>query len=445
MCIGCGACAVISNGKIPVQINTRGFFQAKLESVDRLEIEKANKVCPISDMSTSVDDIASTYFSDLPFDENVSRIGETFAGRMKSDAITVRSSAGGLTTHLLIRLLELGLIDGVIHVKASHSSGAGMFEYGVSHTIAEVDTSRKSVYYASNLAEILLTVANDNLNYALVGVPCFIKAGRLLVEHDPRFKGKIKFFFGLVCGHMKSSFFAESLSWQAGVNPSHLESIDFREKVSDAPTNKYAYSVKSVKEEGTHSKLMSETIDGDWGLGAFQPEACNFCDDIFADSADVVFGDAWLPEYVMDGRGTNIIIARNQELTKILKNSEGRGEIELNGITLSSVIQSQGGNLRHRREGLRVRLEDDRRSNLKIPIRRVRPGYDSVSAYRISVIRSRRRISRVSFKYFSRAKKMRVLQYYLLMMQSEKFLRSIYLSKMSPIRFAAKMREVLKG
>ena len=59
-------------------------------------------------------------------------------------------------------------------------------------------------------------------------------------------------------------------------------------------------------------------IDGNWAFGAFQPAACNSCDDVFAETADVVFGDAWLPQYTDDWRGTNVVVTRSPEADRIL-------------------------------------------------------------------------------------------------------------------------------
>jgi len=42
-----------------------------------------------------------------------------------------------------------------------------------------------------------------------------------------------------------------------------------------------------------------------WTNGFFKLNACNFCDDIFAELADVVFMDAWIDPYIYDSKGTN--------------------------------------------------------------------------------------------------------------------------------------------
>jgi hypothetical protein len=171
---------------------------------------------------------------------------------------------------------------------------------------------------------------------------------------------------------------------------------------------------------------MAETVDGNWGLGVFQPEACNFCDDIFADTADIVFGDAWLPEYENSWEGTNIVIARNPKLLEILQSSKSREEIFLTEVPLSSVLDSQAGNIRHRRVGLQVRLEDDRKSNLRVPVKRVKPGYSNIPMLRRLLIRNRRRSSKASFQYFLKAKELNSLGYYLGVMKREKLIYNCF-------------------
>ena len=50
--------------------------------------------------------------------------------------------------------------------------------------------------------------------------------------------------------------------------------------------------------------------DGDWGAGFFQNPACDWCDDVVGETADVSFGDAWVEPYSSDGRGTNVMVVK---------------------------------------------------------------------------------------------------------------------------------------
>src|SRR3546814_19586796 len=71
-------------------------------------------------------------------------------------------------------------------------------------------------------------------------------------------------------------------------------------------------------------------VDGDWGAGFFQNRACDFCDDVVAETADIAFGDAWVEPYSSDGRGTNVVVVRSSALHAMLREDrksvvEGKG------------------------------------------------------------------------------------------------------------------------
>ncbi|MBK8018945.1 MAG: Coenzyme F420 hydrogenase/dehydrogenase, beta subunit C-terminal domain [Betaproteobacteria bacterium] len=137
----------------------------------------------------------------------------------------VKSSSGGLTTWLLEALLERGDIDGVVHVSASDSP---LFMYTVSTTRDGLGARGKSRYYAVEVSEVLNAVRGNGRRYAFVGVPCFVKAARLIAEQDEQLGRQLVYFIGLVCGHLKSFAYAELMAWQQGVTPDKLERFDFR-------------------------------------------------------------------------------------------------------------------------------------------------------------------------------------------------------------------------
>jgi hypothetical protein len=99
----------------------------------------------------------------------------------------------------------------------------------------------------------------------------------------------------------------------------------------------------------------------------FQLNAWNYCDDIFAETADVVIGDAWLPEYRTDWRGTNVVVIRNRLIEEILLKAVDCGDIALDKLTVDRVSSSQDANFKHRRDGLSVRLADNARAGKWTP------------------------------------------------------------------------------
>ncbi|GLB68294.1 hypothetical protein AHIS1636_27360 [Arthrobacter mangrovi] len=309
-----------------------------------------------------------------------------------------------MTSWTAAQLLARGLVDGVIHVGAASPGQGELFTYQVSYNLADIQLKRKSAYYSTTMADALAQIRGDGRSYAVIGVPCFIRAARLVGEEDPVLGKQLKYHLGLVCGHLKSQWFAESMAWQAGVKPDALESVDFRVKAKHRSSNDYDFGAKGTDDSYLSTKPTQALVGGNWGHGMFQLNACNYCDDIFAETADVVFGDAWLPEYKSDSRGTNVVISRNENLNTIFAEGQAQGILRLDELPADRVAASQAGNFRHRRIGLAVRLADDIREGKSVPLKRIAPGIEGVSARRLDLIRLRRKMSEKSLQSFESAK-----------------------------------------
>lgn len=416
MCVGCGACELVSPALLRVELDDFGKWSATMRGDDEAMLANASSVCPFSDDSSNETAIASRVWPDLPVDDRIGRWRDIWAGRIRDEELIAGSSSGGLTTYVLTELLDREVVDGVIHVGKSSD---GHFEYKVSTSDDEVLLSRKSNYTSVTLASVIRQIKGDGRKYALVGLPCFIRAARLLADGDDELRNQLVLFVGLVCGHLKTRFFAESLGWQAGVEPDDIGAVDFRIKEKGRPSNRYRYSVTSRSTGAVFTRRMSEVVDGSWGHGAFQPEACNFCDDIFAETADVVFADAWLPQYTSDWHGTNVVLSRSAIVSDILRDGVKRDEVELDVLTVDEAVESQAGNFRHRRDGLRVRLFDDLAEGLSVPQKRVMPSLDHVHPRRIRLIRARRQLSAKSLSLFLDAKLKGDLDVYLSPMREQ--------------------------
>lgn len=399
-CTGCGACNVITEGRISLKIDSHGVWQADLSTARAEDDGLGSQVCPFADESPDETDIASELFPSLPTDPQIGRYGEVLAAQVKDSDFLANSSSGGLTTWVLKRLIDRQLIDGVIHVGAQ--DGGRPFSYQVSNSVPELLSRRKSIYYSISMADSLAQIKGDGKKYALVGVPCFITAGRLLAQHDEELQQQLVFFIGLVCGHLKSPGFAELLAWQVGVPPQELGGVDFR--VKNPNKDAAHYDFEAVTRDGLARRAAtSSLLGGDWGLGLFQLDACNYCDDVFAETADLVLGDAWLPEFTADWRGHNVVVTRHPTLASLIREGEALGEIAVQPIELAQACRSQAGNFRHRRDGLALRLHDDQSRGRWTPRKRVLPSVN-LPSQRKAIVRARRMLSSQSLNLFRDAK-----------------------------------------
>ena len=111
----------------------------------------------------------------------------------------------------------------------------------------------------------------------------------------------------------------------------------------------------------------------------FQLRACDFCDDIFGETADICFGDAWLPSFDREWRGTNIVLSRNAFLDGFLTAGVERNDLWLDDLSVDDLINSQAGSFRHRWFGMSVRLPEAGKHGEPVPLKRKRillaPGF----------------------------------------------------------------------
>jgi coenzyme F420 hydrogenase subunit beta len=354
-----------------------GRFQAVPEAGYAGNMPQADAVCPFSNAGANEDELTAEFLEQCgsKMHPHLGSYLSAYAGRVVEDGYWERGSSGGFTSWLLVNLLRSGKVDAVVHVKPClpDESGRQLFEYGISTTTQDIQRGAKSHYYPVEMSKVLAEVRATPGRYAFVGVPCFIKALRRLAKQDNVFRERIGFCIGLFCGHLKSAGFAEFLAWQCGVRPKDISNIDFRTKIPDRLSSDYGVTVrgsidgKKVVKEARRSEL----IGADWGMGFFKYKACDFCDDISAETADVSVGDAWLPQYVSDSRGTNVVIIRNNEIKALFDEACSSGKLDFASIGPDLVAESQSANVRHRRQDLSYRLYLQDRSGRWRPEKRI--------------------------------------------------------------------------
>lgn len=306
-CIGCGVCAVASEN-YEIELNDYGQYQAKSNgNVTKDEQDIVNKVCPFSNDSLDESEISKALYS-AEENDYLGRYDDLFIGH--SEELRMVGASGGATTWFLLEIIEKKLVDGVIHLKQNvNSSGETIFEYDISTNKNEILSAAKTKYYPGELSSVLKKILNgSDKKYAIVGVPCFIKSVRLLSNELPLIKERLTLFVGLVCGHYKSSNYALMLALQKGIKPREIKDFDFRFKTGKGNAGSYNTKItysSNVDNETVHNESVKKFYGTDWGLGLFKYNACDYCDDVVAETADVVFGDAWIDPYNKDPKGTD--------------------------------------------------------------------------------------------------------------------------------------------
>jgi coenzyme F420-reducing hydrogenase beta subunit len=378
-CIGCGACAVPANSPFSMRLDAMGRFQAELENgaVESMDSDP-ERACPFSQESLSEDDLGRERFQEgATRDPHLGFFRSVVAGAVIERGFRDQGSSGGMGSWILCELMRRGLIDAALHVKPTEAADPDglLFRYGVSRDETSIRQGAKSRYYPVEMSAVLRQVREIPGRYAIVGLPCMIKAVRQLMKHDRLLDERIAYCISLVCGHLKSARFADMLAWQMGIAPGNLSSINFRHKIADRKASQYGIEVAGMVDgqEQTFHAPTASLFGSNWGHGLFKYRACDYCDDVVGETADLSIGDAWLPQYEQDSRGTNLVIVRDRRIATVLREATESGRLALEPITTADAVASQDAGFRHRREGLAYRLALSERVGRWRPPKRVVP------------------------------------------------------------------------
>lgn len=379
-CIGCGACAAM-DARIRLESDEMGRLVAVLPTGESPGVE-AERSCPFSDAALDEDALASALYAGGSHARDA-QLGfhlASFAGWVEEEGFRSAGSSGGMGAWLLCELLRRDMVDAVVHVAEVPPAGDGtpaapLFAFTVSTREDDVRAHAKSRYYPVEMSGVIDHILRTPGRYAVVGVPCFCKALRLAARQSPVLAERLTFVVGIVCGHLKSAAFAEALAWQCGIAPSDLTAIDFRVKLEGRPASRYGLRVQGLADGRPVSatRPMEGLVGANWGHGLFKYKACEFCDDVLAETADAVVGDAWLPQYEQDHRGTNVAVVRDARILAIMRDAATEGRLHLEDLPAEAVVRSQAGGFRHRRDGLAFRLWLTDRAREWRPRKRVRP------------------------------------------------------------------------
>ncbi len=382
-CVGCGVCAALPNSPVSMHLDAYGRYTPTLpergdvQQQSEQESEPFLSTCPFGEGSANEDAIAADAFGDAcSYHDRIGYYLETFAGYVAEGAFRASGSSGGMGTWILSELFRQDLIDYVIHVQQQPAEqGNVLFKFQISSGLAEIRRGAQSRYYPVEMSEVIQQIREQPGRYAIVGVPCFIKAIRLLAKVDDLVCDRITFCIGLVCGHLKSTQFADMFAWQCDIPPGQIQAINFRKKLPGRNANRYGIEVVGARDgkQISITKPNNEFFGFLWGHGFFKYQACDYCDDVLAETADMTVGDAWLPQYVEDSQGTNVLVIRHPILQTIVQQARDSGRLYLDGISPQQVAQSQDAGLRHRREGLAYRLYLKDQAKTWRPQKRVKP------------------------------------------------------------------------
>lgn len=455
LCIGCGICigTCPSNLLFP-SIRKNGDLAPEIQSEScppRCKV--CLDTCPFDIHSKNEDEIGDSLFSSI---ENISHdsvlgyYNKLYVGHSNISTHRSAGSSGGMALFLLEKLLLTNVVDAVICVGCGETKDR-LFEFKIVDNVKSLRKMSGSRYYPVEIGTVLKTLISkkETRRFAITGLPCTIKGLRLAMDKYPKLADKIIVTVGLVCGHLPNKNFTEYLAAASGVDPKDIKSVDYRMKKGTTKASSFIFQAESEKLSGNKLPFENSIYKKVYCNLFFQFNACNFCDDIFADTADATVMDAWLPEYISDTSGTSFVISRSRLITKLLNEASTTSECSLIPTTPEKIIKSQDGVINHKRSMLKGRLLEATLRGKKIPAKRVKPslfilliGFYEITVSRIVQNTSKRIWNAWGYHHIKGVQIVIYIMYFLLI--PSKLITLAIIAIKDPRRAFGKLKRILK-
>lgn len=374
LCCGCGVCAAICpRENLFMQLDQRGQYQPHDKADCPPTCSACIRCCPFATTQINETELAKALFGSqqgIQWQDELGYFDQLWVGHAVVGDFRAAGASGGLASWMLYELLKVHEIDAVICIRPTNTVGR-LYEYCTIREPAALLNSSGSAYYPVELAAVLREIKNTPGRYVITGLPCVCKGVRLAMKRDPRLAERIVYIFGLVCGHTVTAAFTTYLAAKSGLDPNTLTQWKSRIKDPQTPAHNFAFQGFDGHRHATLHWLPD--VAEVWSSKILTPQACLQCDDIFAETADVVFMDAWLPAYAKEWRGTSLVLTRRVELGTLLAKGLHAKTLAIKPANPSDILASQKGVVMEKRRTLAQRLSLEIEQGRAVVVKRVTP------------------------------------------------------------------------
>ncbi len=303
------------------------------------------------------------HYGRLPDSWLVGNIVATRTGHAADPAIRAVGASGGVTTAVLIHLLECGLIDGAIVVRQGVPEPLEASAV-IATSRDEIIAAAQSVYIPVSVLDILPRL-EPGKRYAMTLVPEQAAALRRLQASGHPKAQQIEYVLGPYTGTalypaaidnflrshgVKRNDPVTSLEWRAGEWPGYLE---IRTKSGKVLRSKKVYYNFLIPFFVTRASLQSMDF------------ANEFC--------DLSVGDAWSPKFEAEGGGHSVAVTRSAKMEAVITEMVAAGQLALEPEDNLKATEMHGHMIDFKKRGGHIRNTWRRRWGRAAPDYGMRP------------------------------------------------------------------------
>jgi coenzyme F420 hydrogenase subunit beta len=360
ICVGCGACVALDpSGQSVMERTPKGPRPLYAAGADLPEL--AWEACP--GKGIDYPKLYRDHYGGLPGSWLVGPIIATRTGYAADPAIRARGASGGVTTAVLIHLLESGRIDGAIVVRQGIPAPREASAV-IAKTREEIVAAAQSVYIPVSVLDILPRL-QPGKRYAVTLVPEQAAALRRLQASGHPQARQIEWVLGPYTGtalypaaidtFLRSNGVRKddpvtSLEWRAGEWPGYLE---IRTKSGKVLRSKKVYYNFLIPFFVTRASLQSMDF------------ANEFC--------DLSVGDAWSPKFEAEGGGHSVVVTRSAKMEEVIAGMVEQGLLALDPEDDLKATEMHGHMIDFKKRGGHIRNQWRRRVGLAAPDYGMRP------------------------------------------------------------------------
>jgi coenzyme F420 hydrogenase subunit beta len=356
ICTGCGACVALDSSGRATMVDTAWGPQPRFEGMTGDLPELAWTVCPGKGLSYPR--LYEQHYGLHPASWLLGQVIRVRTGYAADPAIRRNGASGGVTTQVLVHLLETRRIDGAIVVQQGIPEPARA-RVNIARSRDEIMAAAQSVYVPVSVLDILRGLKPGE-RYAMTCVPDQASALRALQAAGHAQARQVEYVVGPYTGtalypaaiacYLRSKGVARddaitSLKWRAGEWPGYLEIKTASGKVLQSKKVYYNFLIPFFI---TQNSLQNMDF------------ANEFC--------DLSIGDAWSPRFEAAGGGHSVITTRTAAMERIISDMAAKGLLvtededplrasEMHGHMMD--FKKRGGYIRNRMRRLFGRAAPD--------------------------------------------------------------------------------------
>ena len=328
-CMGCGACAVVCPVNA-IEIVRSHTYLAKVNNSKCNSCQLCLTVCPVIRSSKSMMKDVST------LESLIGSYRKVLLAKSTSRQMKDRGSSGGVVTTLLVSAYEQKIIDGALLVVTDNCAPP---QYFLATAKNQIVRGLGSKYLIFPYSKGLKLFSQMNGKYAVVGLPCQIKALRKIMNLDRAMKDKIVLLVGLFCGRgidLNSSNFMMKILGKRG---NIIGSVREGNSQSSGILRVFLSRGQEIREYSIPFETWAKyTLPSFF----FMPAACLYCTDHTAEEADISFGDAW---HIKNDDNKSLMIVRTKGGEAVLDKAVESGSLKTKEISPFLAVYSQSSQL----------------------------------------------------------------------------------------------------